>query len=336
MRVSILDQSPVIMGGTPTDALHNTIDLAKHADRLGYHRFWIAEHHAMVSHGSPTPEILVGRLAMETSGIRLGSGGVLLSLYQPLKVVETFRMLHALHPGRIDLGIGRSPGGGPLATRALGQQGPPSEEEFQAKLTELLGFLHGDFPEDHPYRGIDVMPQSPGSPPVWLLGSSKPSAVMAAANGLPYSYAHFINPGTTAESISTYRTEFQPSKYCERPQVILGIGVYCADTEEEAQYMFTTQRLFRRWATQNTLVQVPSPAQAVEALKTGPDPLSEEQFEWPRYVVGTPDQVRKTITTMTDALQVDEVVALATIYDHKTRLRSYELLAEAFELTPRA
>jgi luciferase family oxidoreductase group 1 len=325
----VLDQSPVVTGGTPTDALHNTIDLARHADRLGYHRYWIAEHHSMVSHGSPAPEILIGRLAMETAGIRLGAGGVLLSLYQPLKVAETFRVLHALHPGRIDLGIGRSPGGLPLAAAALGQHRPPTEAEFQAKLGDLLGFLRG-FPAEHPNAGIDVMPHSPGAPPVWLLGSSTPSALMAAANGLPYSYAHFINPGGTAEAIAAYRAAHQ-----SKPELILGIGVYCADTEEEAQRIFATQRLFRRWASENSIGPVPSPAEAFEALKTGPDPLADEHFTWPRYVVGTPDQVRAQVTAMTEALQVDEVVALATIHDHKARLRSYELLAEAFELTPR-
>ncbi|MEV4319656.1 LLM class flavin-dependent oxidoreductase [Actinocrispum sp. NPDC049592] len=331
MRISVLDQSPLVSGGTPADALRNTIDLARHADRLGYHRYWVAGHHSMVSHGSPAPEILVGRLAMETSGIRVGSGGVLLSLYQPLKVAEVFRTLHVLYPDRVDLGIGRSPGGLPLAAKALGQQRLPTEAEFQAKLGDLLGFLLG-FPPEHEFADVDVMPSSPGAPPVWLLGSSTQSALMAAANGLPYSYAHFINPGGTVEAITAYRSSFRPSVYASSPQVILGIGVYCAETSAEAQRIFATQRLFRRWAVENHLSRLPSPAEALEALTTGADPLADEHFPWPRYAVGAPDEVHAQISAMASSLEVDEVIAMASIHDHKARVRSYELLAEVFRL----
>jgi luciferase family oxidoreductase group 1 len=335
VRMSVLDQSPVVSGGTPAQALRNTIDLARHADRLGYHRYWVAEHHGMPSHGGPAPEILVARLAAETTGLRVGAGGVLLSLYHPLKVVETFRVLHALHPGRIDLGIGRSPGGLPAIARALGQDRPPTEEEFQDKLTELLGFLGAGFPDGHEYGEVGVMPSAPDAPPVWLLGSSVPSAAMAAANGLPYSYAHFINPAGTAEAIACYRARFRASAPGDRPRVLLGIGVYCADTEEAAQQAFTSQRVFRLWATRNVLAPIPSPAEAAEVLRTGPDPLTAESFRWPRYVVGTPDRVRDQVTAMTGALDVDEVVVVATIHDHQVRVRSYELLAAAFDLRPR-
>jgi luciferase family oxidoreductase group 1 len=274
-------------------------------------------------------------VAAETTGIRVGTGGILLPLYQPLKVAETARVLHALHPARIDLGIGRSLGGLPLTATAFGQQHPPSEAEFQEKLTELLAFLHGSFLDGHPYRDIDVMPQSPGTPPVWLLGSSVRSAVMAALNGLPYSYAQFINPAATQEAIGAYRAKYVPSEVSEQPQVILGIGVYCADTEDEAQRVFASQRLFRRYASEHTLVPIASPESALEALRTGPDPLADDHPDWPRYVVGTPDRVRERLVQLCSLLDVDELVVPATIHSHRARLRSYELLAKAFDLSPR-
>ncbi|WP_410585914.1 LLM class flavin-dependent oxidoreductase [Amycolatopsis sp. lyj-23] len=337
MRISILDQSPITVDMAPADALHNTVDLARHADRLGYHRYWIAEHHSMASHASSAPEILVARVAAETTGIRVGSGGVLLSNHSAFKVAETFSILEGLYPGRIDLGIGRSFGAGSLEAIALSSQrsGSPTVEDFPEKLAELLAFLHGDFPPGHPFATIDLTPRVPEAPPVWLLGSSPSSAAFTAANGLPYSYAHFINPAGTRDAVRAYLEHFEPSRHTPEPRVILGIGVYCGDTEEEAQYVYASQRLFRRRLTRNIIGPVPSPEQALEELKTGGDPLAEERFEWPRYVVGTPEQVRERITEITSALGVDEIVVLATIYDHKARVRSYELLAEAFELTPR-
>lgn len=329
MKISVLDQTPVPAGATAADALRNSLDLARRADRLGYHRYWVAEHHAMAPVACPAPEVLVARIAAETSGIRIGSGGVLLSYYSPLKVAETFRLLHALHPGRIDLGIGRALGADAAEAQALGQGERPSGEVFQEKLAELLGFLHGTFPAGHPFREIRVMPESPGAPPVWLLGSSPASAAAAARMDLPYAFAHFIKPEHTREAIETYRAA------AADPRLILGLGVYCADTEAEAQRVYASQRLFRRRVTQGVIAPVPSPEDALAELKTGPDPLADERFEWPRYVVGAPEQVRERIDRMTAALQVDELVVLATMYDHGARLRSYELLAETFGLEER-
>lgn len=330
MRISVLDQCPVAAGATAGDALRNSLDLARRADRLGYHRYWVAEHHATAPVACPAPEILVARIAAETSGIRVGSGGVLLSYYSPLKVAETFRVLHALHPGRIDLGIGRALGADAAEARAMGQAERPSGEAFQEKLADLLAFLRGTFPAGHPFRAIRVMPESPGAPPVWLLGSSPASAAAAARIGLPYAFAHFIKPEHTREAIQTYRAA------ATDPRLILGLGVYCADTEAQAQRAYASQRLFRRRLTQGIIEPVPSPQDALAELKTGPDPLAEERFEWPRYVVGAPEQVREQIDRMTAALEVDELIVLATVHDHGDRLRSYELLAEAFGLKERS
>src|SRR3981081_2405020 len=237
------------MGFTPAEALHNAIDLARATDRLGYERYWIAEHHVMETLASPAPEILIARVAAETSGIRVGSGGVLLPHYSPLKVVEEFRMLHALYPGRIDLGLGRAPGSGGLEAYALQRERSKRHEasDFPEQLTELLAFLHHDFPQEHPFSRIKVSPEMPGAPDVWLLGSSTWSAAVAAQFGLPYAFAHFIGPEQTVAALAHYRSNFRPSKYLQEPRVILTLGVVCADTAAEAERLSaSTKVLIRR------------------------------------------------------------------------------------------
>src|SRR5271154_4573222 len=208
MKLSIIDQCPVPAGFTTADAFRNTIDLARLAERLGYERYWIAEHHATGAFASPAPEVLIARVGAETSRIRIGSGGVMLPHYSPMKVAEAFRVLHALYPGRIDLGIGRAPGGTPLESYALRRNRALSPDDFPEQLTELLAFLHKDFPADHRFSKIRLAPDMPGAPEVWLLGSSLWSAEAAAQFGLPYNFAHFIDPNTTREAIGNYRESF--------------------------------------------------------------------------------------------------------------------------------
>src|SRR6202158_1970535 len=233
IKLSVLDQSPVSDGFTPADALRNTIELARLADKLGYERYWIAEHHAIVTLASPSPEILIARIGAETSGIRIGSGGVLLPHYSPLKVAETFLMLHALYPGRIDLGIGRAPGGSGLEAFALRRDRNDriQNDDFEEQLLELLAFLHHEFPADHPFARIKVSPDMPGAPEVWLLGSSPWSSAVAAKWGLRYAFAHFISPEETSHAVEYYRSNFQASKRMDRPRPIVALGVICADTE---------------------------------------------------------------------------------------------------------
>ena len=236
VKLSVVDQSPVSAGSTPADALRNTIELARLADRLGYHRYWIAEHHAIPALASPAPEILIDRVAAETSTIRVGSGAVLLPHYSPLKVAETFRVLHALYPDRIDLGIGRAPGGTPLDSYALRRERDrqPPGDDFPKLLIELLAFLHDGFPPDHPFHRIVVSPAMPGAPDVWLLGSSLWSASAAAQLGLPYAFAHFIDQLPTRPALEHYRSHFTPSNGSQ-PQTILALGVICADRDDEAE-----------------------------------------------------------------------------------------------------
>ena len=341
IKLSVLDQSPVSDGFTPADALRNTIELARLADKLGYERYWIAEHHAIVTLASPAPEILIARLGAETSKIRIGSGGVLLPHYSPLKVAETFRMLHAMYPGRIDLGIGRAPGGSGLEAFALRRDRSErlQNDDFEEQLLELLAFLHHEFPADHPFARIKVSPDMPGAPEVWLLGSSPWSSALAAKWGLPYAFAHFISPEETSASVENYRSNFQPSKRLSRPRAIVALGVICADTEAEAKRLYTSTQLhIRRIRLQGKRLPVPTPDQAIAELGNlafGEDSVVRGAGEWPRYIVGAPEQVRDELERMASHLQVEEMMIIAVLHDYQARLRSYQLIAEAFNIPSR-
>jgi luciferase family oxidoreductase group 1 len=341
IKLSVLDQSPVSDGFTPADALRNTIDLARLADKLGYERYWIAEHHAIVTLASPAPEILIARLGAETSGIRIGSGGVLLPHYSPLKVAETFRMLHALYPGRIDLGIGRAPGGSGLEAFALRRDRNDriQNDDFQEQLLELLAFLHHDFPSEHPFARIKVSPDMPGAPDVWLLGSSSWSSSVAAQMGLPYAFAHFITPEDTSMALENYRANFQRSKHLDQQRAIVALGVICADTETEAKRLYSSTQLhIRRIRLQGKRLPVPTPEQALAELGNlayGVDPVARGNGEWPRYVVGAPEQVRKELERMASTLQVEEMMIIAVLHDYQARLRSFQLIAEVLNIPSR-
>lgn len=337
MKLSVIDQSPVSAGSTPADALHNTIALARLTDRLGYTRYWIAEHHAIAALASPAPEILIDRVAAETSAIRVGSGAVLLPHYSPLKVAETFRVLHALYPGRIDLGIGRAPGGTPLDSYALrrDRDRQPPGDDFPKQLVELLTFLHGGFPADHPFSRIQVSPAMPGAPDVWLLGSSLWSASAAAQLGLPYAFAHFIDQLPTRAAIEHYRSHFIPSNG-SKPHSILALGVICAETDEEAERLASSARLFRRRIRQGDVRPIPTPEDAIAELGPRTADSLREMGEWPRYVIGAPERVRSQLIDMASQLGVDELMVVTIVHDHKARMRSYELLAAAFELPSRS
>lgn len=334
VKLSIVDQSPVSAGSTPAEALQNTIEIARLADRLGYERYWIAEHHGMETLASPAPEILMARIAGETTRIRVGSGAVLLPHYSPLKVAEVFRMLHALAPGRIDLGVGRAPGGTALEARALRKGQAVEVDDFPERLVELLAFLEHDFPANHPFGNIKVTPIMPGGPEVWLLGSSMWSASAAAQLGLPYAFAHFIDPQWTRAAIERYRTEFQPSVRLAQPKTILTMGAITADTEPEARRLAATPRaLLRRFRTfPRTIGLVPTPEEAAAELTSGLDPAVFETGEWTRYVVGSPQSARQQLDAIAKELQIDEFMLVTIVHDHRARLRSYELLAQAFGL----
>jgi luciferase family oxidoreductase group 1 len=354
LRISVLDQSPVPDGSTPAQALANSLSLAKHVDALGYTRLWYSEHHSMDLLACTAPEILITRAAAETKRIRVGSGGIMLPHYAPLKVAEVFRTLHAMFPDRIDLGIGRAPGGGQLEAYALrrSRQGPVPDD-FLQQLAELRAFLHPDLwtqHEDargpHPFSRIRVAPDAPGAPQLWLLGSSMWSSVTASNEGLPYAFAHFFSAQGTREAISHYQRSFVPSASpdgLKDPYSAIAIGAICADTQEEADHLHASVRLLQRRIRMDDRRPVATPEDALRELNAppvAPNPLlsftagslDQPETEFPRYVVGTPDKVRDELLRISRELELNELIVNTITHSHEARLRSYTLLAEAMAL----
>ncbi len=331
LRLSVLDQSPVAEGATPGDALERSIALSRHVDELGYRRYWMSEHHAMDTLACTAPEIMLARIGAETKRIRIGSGGIMLPHYTPLKVAEVFRTLQALYPGRVDLGIGRAPGGGPIEALALRRsRKTPMEDDFPDQVSELLAFLDGGFPEDHPFSRVRVMPAMPGGPDVWMLGSSMWSSAAAIEFGLPYSFAHFFSPVKTREAIEAYLRGFRGGPYRAKPEATVAVGVICADTQEEADYLAASVRLLQRRIRLGDRRPVAPPEDALQALRAlGEVPL--EEGEWPRYFAGTPSRIREQLENMAGELGIRELIVNTIVWDHEKRMRSYELLAEVFE-----
>jgi luciferase family oxidoreductase group 1 len=334
MKLSVIDQAPVPNGYSPADALRNTIELARLADRLGYERYWIAEHHAMPTLACSAPEILITRIGAETDRIRVGSGGVMLPHYSPFKVAEQFRMLHALYPNRVDLGIGRAPGGSPLDAFALRRErlDRPLPDDFPDQLVELLAFLNSDFPDRHPFKRILVSPATTGSPDVWLLGSSMWSADAAAQLGLPYAFAHFISPEPTRDAIERYYSAFKPSRFLPSPRAIVALGAICADTDAEATRLMASARLMRRRRDRGEWLPVPTVAEALAELGEAALQPIRETGEWPRYFVGAPTTVRQRFEDIAKTLKIEEIMIVTIVHDHQARLHSYELLAHEFAL----
>jgi luciferase family oxidoreductase group 1 len=332
LRLSVLDQSPVPEGSTPGQALQNSIELARQVDGLGYTRFWMSEHHAMDTLACTAPEVMLARIGAETKRIRIGSGGIMLPHYTSLKVAECFRMLYALYPGRVDLGIGRAPGGGPREALALKRERKtPMPDDFPEQVSELLAFLGHKFPEGHPFAGIRVSPEMPGGPDVWMLGSSMWSSAAAVEFGLPYSFAHFFSPVHTRSAIEMYRRNFRGGEYRKVPEATVAVGVICAETQEEAEFLSSSVRLLQRRIRMNDRRPVASPEDALRELRL----LSEvpmEEGEWPRYFVGTPALVREQLEQMAGELGIGELIVNTIVWDHGKRLRSYELLAREFGL----
>jgi luciferase family oxidoreductase group 1 len=332
--LSILDLSPVASGSTSSQALRNTLDLARLADRLGYTRYWLAEHHNLPGVASTTPEIMIGQVARETSRIRVGSGGVMLPNHTPLKVAEAFRMLEALYPGRIDLGIGRAPGTDQVTALALRRSRDAlGADDFPEQLGELLAFGAGDFPEGHPFRSVTAVPSDVTLPPIWLLGSSHFSAQFAAALGLGFAFAHHISPEGAVQATRIYRERFAPSAYLAQPHVIVATSVVCADTETRAEELASSLDLVWLRLRSGRPGLVPSPAEAMAYDYTD----AERAFvraSRARHTIGSPATVRARLSAFAEQTGADEVMVMTTIHGHAERLHSYELLAEIFDLHP--
>ena len=331
--LSVLDQSPIRSGGTGADAIRETLLLAEAADRLGYHRYWLAEHHSSGGLAGSSPEVLIGQVAARTSRIRVGSGGVMLSHYSALKVAENFRVLETLFPGRIDLGIGRAPGSDGRTARALAHgPGALGLEHFPDRIAELLRFVHDDVEPDHPFAGVHAMPTGPTAPELWLLGSTAESASYAAYLGTAFSFAHFINSQGGAEIVRAYAASFRPSPYLPQPRASIGVFVVCAETNSEALRLATSRDLFVARLYTGQLGPYPSVEEAEAHLYTEHE-LAIIQHARPRSIVGTPEAVKDRLLALGAEYGIDEYVVVTITHDFGARFRSYELLARAFGLS---
>jgi len=331
MKLSVLDQSPIISGHSAAQAIEETLGLARRADELGYHRYWLAEHHAIGALADPCPEILLARLGAETRRIRVGTGGVLLPYYSAFKVAEVFRMLEALYPGRIDLGIGRAPGGDQRTARAVGGGRMPTAEDFPEQVWELIGHLDGTLPDDHPFRKVRVQPEGRTAPELWLLGSSDYSGLLAAQLGVRFSFAHFINAQGGDLVMRAYKDRYQSSGREPKAHTSLCCFVICAESDDEAERRARVVDLRRLHMALNQDLPVPTLAEAEQRA------FSQEEQQYirsqrPRAVIGSPETCKEKLLALAGQFSADELMVLTITGDYATRLESYELLADAFGL----
>ena len=333
LRLSVLDQTPVSEGSTAAQALRNSIDLAELADRLGYHRYWVAEHHGGGLVAGPSPEVLIGPIAAATTNLRVGSGGVMLPHYSPLKVAESFGVLAGLFPGRIDLGIGRAAGTDPMTTHALQRDRSSAlPDDFPDQLAELLAYFERGFPAGHLARLAETLPGEPEVPEPWLLGSSEQSAIWAGELGLRYAFADFINP-RGAPIAETYRRGFVTGKRLAEPRLAVAVRAVVAESEGEAQRLSASWRMAFDLLRRGRLVAVPPPEKAQRYLELHADEQGGSPSDRTR-LTGTPAQVGAEIKEIAAVYGADEAIVVTITHDHEARRRSYELLAAEFGLEP--
>ena len=330
--LSLQDLAPIAQGSSTQEAMAETVKLAQAADGLGYERLWYAEHHGMPSIASSVPEILIGSAAAATGSIRVGSGGVMLLNHAPLRIAEAYRTLEALHPGRIDLGLGRAPGGDGYAMRALRSGGG---EEFSAYLAELMAFDEDGFPPDHPFSRVPVSPGGVRLPPKWLLGSSGASAEAAGQIGFGYAFAAHFSHTPAAPAFAAYRAAFQPSQDFPEPRTILCLSVIAAPTTEEAQYLSSSQAV--NWARFLTGEQRQlTPPEEALAHKLTPQQEQIIAHQSSLWLIGSAQDMAETIAEKARAAGADEVMLTTTIHSYDLRRRSFALIAEALGVTPRS
>jgi luciferase family oxidoreductase group 1 len=327
VKLSVLDQSPIIGNLGARRAIEETLALARRADALGYQRYWLAEHHAIAALADPCPEVLLARLGAETRRIRIGSGGVLLPYYSAFKMAETFRMLEALYPGRVDLGIGRAPGGDARTAQAVGGGRFPDARNFPEQVWQLVGHLDGSLPDEHPFKQVRAQPEGESTPQVWLLGSSDYSGALAAQLGLRFAFAHFINAQGGDTVTRAYREQYRPSVREPQPQALVCTFAICAESDAEAERLAASIDLRRLHMALNLDTPVPT---LEEALR---HEYSEEERRYvmgqrSRAVIGGRAKCQREIEAMAERYAADEVMLLTITGDYASRLRSYELLAE--------
>jgi luciferase family oxidoreductase group 1 len=329
MRLSVLDQSPIISGHEARRAIEETIQLARRADELGYYRYWLAEHHAIAALADPCPELLVARLGAETRRIRVGTGGVLLPYYSAFRLAESFRMLEALYPGRIDLGIGRAPGGDTRTAQAVAGGGFPDASHFPEQIWQLVAHLDGTLPADHPFKPVRVQPEVATAPEVWLLGSSDYSGALAAQLGLPFSFAHFINPHGGDAVTRAYRQSFRAGRE-KAPRAMVCTFLICAETDAEAERLAAPIDLRRLHMALNLDTPIPTDAEAAQH-RYGVDERRYVMGQRARAIIGSPATCRAALEEMARRYEADEVMVLTITGAYETRRRSYELLMRAFQ-----
>lgn len=334
--LSVLDLAPVGAGSDARTALRASLALVQETERLGYHRYWVAEHHNMPGIASSAPAVLLAHLASVTDRMRLGSGGVMLPNHAPLVVAEQFGMLEALHPGRIDLGIGRAPGTDPVTAAALRRSlGGVQEPDLPALLGELYGFFSGSFPDGHPYRHITAVPARGYQPAIWLLGSSDYSARLAGQLGLPFSFAHHFAAANTLPALEVYRASFCASEVLDAPYVMLGVAALAADTQEEAAYLSKPGDLAFLRLRSGRPGPFPTPE---EAAAFHPTPHEKELIKsWSTSrIVGDAAEVHADLAALLARTRADELMVTTIVHSHDDRVQSYRLLAEVAALQPSA
>ncbi|HZG70465.1 MAG TPA: LLM class flavin-dependent oxidoreductase [Chondromyces sp.] len=324
--ISVLDLSPIVVGGTAADALKNTLDLARHAEKWGYNRYWLAEHHNMTGIASSATSVVIGHVAAGTSTIRVGSGGIMLPNHAPLVIAEQFGTLESLFPGRIDLGLGRAPGTDQLTAHALRRGRRSDGQDFPELLDELRSYFNPDLAEGKmpvkavPGEGLDI--------PIWLLGSSGFSAQLAAQLGLPFSFASHFSPNNTMKALQIYRHYFEPSEVLNEPYVMLGANVIAADTDKEAQRLATSMQQQFLNLIRNTPGPLQPPVDHMDELWTVYEKEALQQ-QLGSSIIGSLENIKEKLQAFLDETQADELMINAQIYDHQARLRSFEIVAEA-------
>ncbi len=335
LSLSILDQSTIVTGHSPAEAIRNTLAAARMADEWGFHRYWLAEHHNSESHAGSAPEMLVAAIAATTKRIRIGTAGVMLPHYSALKVAEQFRVAEAIAPGRIDLGLGRAPGSDGRTAFALNPRANEAAEQFPAMVRDLLGWLGDGMAENHPFRAVRASPQVATRPQVWVLGSSDYGAQVAAYFGLPYCFAHFISDQGSEQAVQVYREGFRPhpdhAGRLAAPHAGLAVFALTAETEAEAWRLFQSRALSRLMRDKGQYVPLPSVAEA-EAYPYSDHERAHIERMQAKALVGSPQQVKAKLEALAARHGASEVAVLTATHDPAARLRSYQLLAEAFGL----
>jgi luciferase family oxidoreductase group 1 len=326
--ISILDLVPVILGETPREALRKSLDLAQHAERLGYTRYWVAEHHNMTAIASAATSVVIGYLAGGTSTIRVGSGGIMLPNHSPLVIAEQFGTLESLYPGRIDLGLGRAPGTDQRTLRAL-RRDPRRSDDFPQDVLELQSLLA----PVKPGQAVRAVPGYGTEVPIWILGSSTFGADLAAALGLPYAFASHFAPAALFEALEIYRRQFKPSKQLDHPYAVVGVNVVAAEADEEARRLFTTVQQSFANLLRGSPGKLQAPIDDIEEYWTPPEKHQASRM-LEHSIVGSPETVRRGLENLVASTNADELMIVSGVYDHSARIRSYEIVAEMANRLP--